>query len=57
LSRSSPSSSSCHDEAAAHDHVADERMYLRATDRPKEAMKPLPNLMETELDTFGASTV
>jgi heterodisulfide reductase subunit C len=27
------------------------------TDRPKGAMKPLPNLMETELDTFGASTV
>jgi Fe-S oxidoreductase/nitrate reductase gamma subunit len=32
-------------------------MYLGATDRPKGAMKPLPNLMETELDTFGASTV
>ena len=32
-------------------------MYLRDTDRPKGAMKPLPNLMETELDTFGASTV
>jgi len=32
-------------------------MYLRATDRPKGAMKPMPNLMETDLDTFGASTV
>jgi Fe-S oxidoreductase/nitrate reductase gamma subunit len=32
-------------------------MYLGPTDRPKGAMKPLPNLMETELETFGASTV
>ncbi|MGH8985889.1 MAG: heterodisulfide reductase-related iron-sulfur binding cluster [Acidimicrobiia bacterium] len=32
-------------------------MYLGAKDRPKGAMKPLPNLLETELDTFGASTV
>ena len=32
-------------------------MYLRDTDRPKGAMKPMPNLMETELETFGASTV
>ena len=32
-------------------------MYLRDKDRPKGAMKPLPNLMETELDTFGASVV
>ncbi len=32
-------------------------MYLRPTDRPKGAMKPMPNLMETELDTFGASTI
>ncbi|MEX0949495.1 MAG: (Fe-S)-binding protein [Acidimicrobiia bacterium] len=32
-------------------------MYLRATDRPKGAMKPMPNLMETDLETFGASTV
>ena len=32
-------------------------MYLADTDRPKGAMKPMPNLMETELDTFGASTV
>jgi Fe-S oxidoreductase/nitrate reductase gamma subunit len=32
-------------------------MYLGDRDRPKGAMKPMPNLMETELDTFGASTV
>jgi Fe-S oxidoreductase/nitrate reductase gamma subunit len=32
-------------------------MYLGDKDRPKGAMKPMPNLMETELDTFGASTV
>jgi len=32
-------------------------MYLRDRERPKGAMKPLPNLMETELETFGASTV
>jgi Fe-S oxidoreductase/nitrate reductase gamma subunit len=32
-------------------------MYLRDRDRPKGAMKPLPNLMETELESFGASVV
>ncbi len=32
-------------------------MYLRSKPRPKGAMKPLPNLMETELDSFGASAV
>ena len=32
-------------------------MYLKDRDRPKGAMKPLPNLMETELETFGASTI
>src|SRR5205085_7467372 len=32
-------------------------MYLSDHDRPKGAMKPMPNLMETELETFGASTV
>ena len=31
-------------------------MYLSDRERPKGAMKPLPNLMETELETFGAST-
>ncbi len=32
-------------------------MYWRDRARPKGAMRPMPNLMETELDTFGASTV
>jgi Fe-S oxidoreductase/nitrate reductase gamma subunit len=32
-------------------------MYLRSHDRPKGAMKPLPNLTETELESFGASVV
>jgi Fe-S oxidoreductase/nitrate reductase gamma subunit len=32
-------------------------MYLRDKDRPKGAMKPMPNLMETELETFGAAVV
>jgi Fe-S oxidoreductase len=32
-------------------------MYLHDRDRPKGAMKPMPNLMETELESFGASTV
>ena len=31
-------------------------MYLRDKDRPKGAMKPMPNLMETELE-FWASVV
>ena len=32
-------------------------MYLREKDRPKGAMRAMPNLMETELESFGASTV
>ncbi len=32
-------------------------MYLKDRDRPKGAMKPMGNLMETELETFGASTI
>src|SRR4029450_13216929 len=32
-------------------------MYLRDRERPKGAMKPMPNLMETELETFGANLV
>ena len=32
-------------------------MYLKDKDRPKGAMKPMPILAETELQTFGASTV
>ena len=32
-------------------------MYLRDRDRPKGAMRPIPNLMETELESFGVSTI
>ena len=32
-------------------------MYLSDQDRPKGAMKAMPNLLETELETFGASTI
>jgi Fe-S oxidoreductase/nitrate reductase gamma subunit len=32
-------------------------MYLGDRERPKGAMKALPNLMETELESFGAATV
>ena len=32
-------------------------MYLRDRERPKGAMRPMPNLMETELESFGAATV
>jgi Fe-S oxidoreductase/nitrate reductase gamma subunit len=32
-------------------------MYLSGRERPKGAMKPLPNLTETELETFGAARV
>ena len=32
-------------------------MYLKDRDRPKGAMKPLPDLMETELESFGASVI
>ena len=32
-------------------------MYLKDRDRPKGAMKPLPDLMETELESFGASVM
>ncbi len=32
-------------------------MYLSPRERPKGAMKPMPNLMETELESFGAATV
>ncbi|MGA9277481.1 heterodisulfide reductase-related iron-sulfur binding cluster [Ilumatobacter sp.] len=31
--------------------------YLKDKDRPKGAMRPMPNLMETELESFGASVV
>ena len=32
-------------------------MYLSDRDRPKGAMKPLPNLTETEMESFGASRI
>ena len=32
-------------------------MYMKDKDRPKGAMKPMPNLMETELESFGAVTI
>jgi Fe-S oxidoreductase/nitrate reductase gamma subunit len=32
-------------------------MYLKDRPRPKGAMRPMPNLMETSLESFGASTV
>jgi ferredoxin/nitrate reductase gamma subunit len=32
-------------------------MYLRDRERPKGAMKAMPNLTETELESFGASVV
>ncbi|MCU1498740.1 MAG: putative iron-sulfur protein [Acidimicrobiales bacterium] len=32
-------------------------MYLRDRERPKGAMRPMPNLMETELENFGAATI
>jgi len=32
-------------------------MYLKDRERPKGAMKPMPNLTETSLETFGASVV
>ena len=32
-------------------------MYLSERERPKGAMKPLPNLTETELETFGAAAI
>ncbi len=32
-------------------------MYLRDRDRPKGAMKALPNLTETELESFGANAI
>ncbi len=32
-------------------------MYLKDKDRPKGAMRPMPDLMETELENFGASVI
>ncbi len=32
-------------------------MYLKDRERPKGAMRPMPNLTETSLETFGAATI
>jgi Fe-S oxidoreductase/nitrate reductase gamma subunit len=40
-----------------HMFTAPLNMYLKDRERPKGAMKPMPNLMETELESFGASTI
>ena len=32
-------------------------LYLKDRDRPKGAMRPMPNLMETNLESFGAATI
>jgi Fe-S oxidoreductase/nitrate reductase gamma subunit len=40
-----------------HMFTAPINMYLRDRERPKGAMRAMPNLMETELESFGASTV
>ncbi len=44
------------DDAPPHVHVPVEHVPPHH-DRPKGAMKPMPNLAETELETFGASVV
>ena len=43
-------------DAAPHVHVAAQHVPADR-DRPKGAMQPMPNLMETELESFGASTI
>jgi Fe-S oxidoreductase/nitrate reductase gamma subunit len=40
-----------------HMMTAPINMYLRDRERPKGAMKALPNLTETELETFGANAI
>ena len=40
-----------------HMFTAPANMYLSSRDRPKGAMREMPNLATTELDTFGASAV
>ena len=32
-------------------------LYLKDRERPKGAMRPMPNLMETNLESFGAATI
>ena len=53
-SRSSRSSRSCPTTKLRHMFTSPMNMYLKDRDRPKGAMKPMPNLMETELEIFGA---
>jgi Fe-S oxidoreductase/nitrate reductase gamma subunit len=40
-----------------HMFTSPANMYLKHRERPKGAMKAMPNLTETELETFGASVV
>lgn len=40
-----------------HMVTAPMNMFLSDKDRPKGAMKPMPNLMETELESFGATQI
>ena len=40
-----------------HIFTSPTNMYLKDRERPKGAMRPMPNLMETELESFGASTI
>ena len=40
-----------------HMFTSPANMYLSAKDRPKGAMKPMEDLMESDLETFGAAVV
>ena len=40
-----------------HIFTSPANMYLSERDRPKGAMKAMPNLMTTELESFGVSTI
>ncbi|MHB1929296.1 MAG: (Fe-S)-binding protein, partial [Acidimicrobiales bacterium] len=40
-----------------HVLISPANMYLRDRERPKGAMKPLPDLTQTELESFGANLV
>ncbi len=40
-----------------HIFTSPANMYLKDRERPKGAMRAMPNLMETELESFGASTI
>ena len=54
---SSSSWRSCPVTMLRHIFTSPLNMYLRDRERPKGAMRPMPNLMETELESFGASTI